>query len=86
MTKLTEQSQFGLDTDIFKCWCGEYSYLEVIKDSDGDIYVAITQYPRSITERLKAIFGIITGTGYSGSNSVMVTKDDVNKLIKALKK
>lgn len=87
MTKLKESTQFkDLETSIFKCWCGESSYLEVVKDvDDGDIYVTISKYPTKLLERLKTAYKALRGIEFDSTNSVMIAKEDVIKLIRALK-
>lgn len=86
MTKIKEKTQFkDLEINIFRCWCGESSYLEVVKDvEDGDIYVTITKYPTRLLERLKTAYKALRGIEFDATNSVMIAKEDVSKLVKAL--
>lgn len=87
MTKLTEHSQWGDYGDyyIFKCWCGENSYLEVSVDKkDGELYICITRHPTRFRERLKMAWEAIRGIEFTSSNSVMIVPEDVPKLIEAL--
>ena len=88
MTKLVEKTQFkDFETNIFKCWCGESSYLEVVKDiEDGDIYITITKYPTRLLERLKMAYMALRGIEFDSTNSVMIAQEDIPQLIKALKK
>ncbi len=87
MTKLTEKTQFNFaETNIFKCWCGENSYLDITKDlDDGDIYITITQYPTRLLERVKMAYKALRGIEFTSSNSVMLAQEDIKKLIKSLK-
>lgn len=87
MTKLKESTQFkDLETSIFKCWCGEVSYLEIVRDvEDGDIYVTITKHPTRLLERLRSAYKALRGIEFDATNSVMIAKEDIAALIKALK-
>lgn len=86
MTKIIEKTQWRhIETNIFKCWCGENSYLDITSDNDGDLYITITQYPTNLLERFKLAFKALRGLEFSSSNSVMIVNEDINKLIKALR-
>ena len=85
MTKLTEDSQWNTGRHIFKCWCGEDSYLEVIQDvEDGEYYISITQHPTRLKERLAMAWKALRGIEFTASNSVMIVEKDAKKLVKAL--
>lgn len=87
MTKLNQKQQYDNESHIFKCWCGEHSYLEVSKfDEDtGDIEIYLTQHPSSLFERLRLAFMSLRGLEITTSSSVIIAEEDVKELIKALK-
>lgn len=87
MTKLAETIQGNLETHIFKCYCGEDSYLEVMQDSeDKEFYISITMHPTSISERIKAAWKALRGLEFSASNTVIILEEDADKLAAALTK
>lgn len=86
MTKINQTIQGNMDSSIFKCYCGENSYLEVIKDpEDKQIYISITLRPTRLRERLKLAYRALRGLEFTSSNEVVIDGDDIKELIKALK-
>ena len=87
MTKIIEKSQFDfIERNIFQCYCGEYSYLNIEKDLDDDyIYITITKYSTSFLGRIDLAFKALLGIEFNSSNSVMISKKDIKSLIDSLK-
>jgi hypothetical protein len=85
MTKVQEGDQFQREIHIFKCWCGEESYLEITQDADDkEFYISITQHPTRFMERLKMAWAALRGIEFSSSNCVVLLEEDANKLVAAL--
>jgi hypothetical protein len=87
MSKIDNTTQGRLDSYIFKCYCGEDSYLEVMQNpDDGEFYISITQHPTRLLERLKMAWKALRGIEFTSSNEVILLEKDANKLIVALTK
>lgn len=89
MTKIMEKIQgdsSGFETHIFKCYCGEDSYLEIIQDKeDREIFVTITKHPTRLKERLIMAWKSLRGIEFTTTNHVMLLQEDISKLRSALK-
>lgn len=86
MTKINQTIQGNLETHIFKCYCGENSYLEVMKDTDDkQIYINITLHPTRLSERLKLAWRALRGLEFSASNEVVIDGKDIGSLIRGIK-
>ena len=69
------------DGKLYKCSCGEFSFLEVIHDSDDDFYYfTISYYPKSFWQKIKAIYAIIRGSRFGASEEVVLTIEDAQDL------
>lgn len=88
MTRLREKTQLKYTTtSIFKCWCGENSYLDITKDKIGDyICITITQNPTTVSDRIKMAWKCLRGLEFSSSNSVLISEQNIENLVKELKK
>lgn len=85
MTKLQERNQFNSVSQVYKCWCGEYSYLEIIRDEeDSQFYFHISVYPTRLLERLVLAWKALRGIEFMVSNEVIVDGKDVPSIIKFL--
>lgn len=85
MTKIDQSIQGGLPTYIFKCYCGEDSYLEVMQDPDDrELYISITQRPTRLRERLKLAWKALRGLEFTNAGDVILLDTDAKKLIEAL--
>lgn len=85
MAKVDNQVQGDLPTYIFKCYCGENSYLEIMQDpEDKELYISITQHPTRLRERLKLAWKALRGLEFTAAGDIILLDDDVKKLIKAL--
>jgi hypothetical protein len=83
--KLKQKIQGDMDSHVFKCYCGEYSYLEIVRDSDyKQVYVNITMNPTTIRERLSMAWKSLRGIEFSVSNEVVIDSVDLAELRKAL--
>lgn len=86
MTKIKQVVQGNMDTSIYKCYCGEYSYLEIIRDEeDSQFYFHISVYPTRLLERLVLAWKALRGIEFMVSNEVIVDGKDVPDMIKFLK-
>lgn len=86
MSKVEEQLQGGFPTYIFKCYCGEHSFLEVMQDlEDRELYINITQHPTRLKERLTTAWRALRGLEFSSSNEVIIDEKDIDRLMEALK-
>jgi hypothetical protein len=86
MSKIDQTVQGDMPSHIFKCYCGEFSYLEIILDKDDQqIYFAISMSPTTLWSRVKLAWRAIHGLEFSTSNEVIIDGKDVPKIIKALK-
>lgn len=86
MAKIDNKIQWDTPTHLFKCYCGESSFLEIIHDDeDRQLYISITQHPTTLRERLTLAWKALCGYEFSASNEVVLDEEDINKLIKALK-
>lgn len=85
MSKIDQTIQGNMDSHIFKCYCGENSYLEIVRDFEDDQrYISITMHPTRLKERLKLAWKALRGLEFSVSNEVVIDGDDINKVRKAL--
>lgn len=85
MAKIDNQVQGSMPTHIFKCYCGENSYIEIIQDpEDKEFYFSITQRPTRLKERLTTAWKALRGLEFTASNEVIVLDTDAHKIIEAL--
>lgn len=86
MSNIEQKIQFDGKSEIFKCYCGEHSYLEVTYDRvDDQYYVSITLHPTRFLERLKLAWKALRGIEFSSSNEVVIDGPDFRKYIKEIK-
>jgi len=71
------------ETILFKCDCGEFSFLEVFYDTDF-YYFTITYYPKTFIGKIKAIFAIIKGSRFGASEEIVLRPKDAKELSKFL--
>lgn len=85
MTKLKESTQWPVEFHIYKCWCGEDSYLQVARDDeDKQFYISITVHPTRFLERLRMAWKALRGIEFTASNEVIVDFQDAKELTAAL--
>lgn len=85
MTKIEQKIQFDSHSEVFKCYCGENSYLEFIYDKDDDqYYVNITIHPTRLLERLKLAWKALRGLEFSTSNEVIVDGPDFRRYLRTV--
>lgn len=85
MSKLNQEIQGHMPTHIFKCYCGEDSYLEIMQDPDDkEFYLTITKHPTRLKERLKLAWKAFRGLEFAASNEVIIAEKDAKKIAKAL--
>lgn len=85
MTKLEQKIQGDMESHIFKCYCGENSYLEITRDDDDkQFYLSISVSPTRLAERLKLAWKALLGLEFSTSNEIMIDYTDARMLIEAL--
>lgn len=85
MSKINQVIQGGGEVHIFKCYCGEDSFLEFTgRKEDDEIYAQITIHPTRLGKRLKLAWKALRGLEFTASNSVIIDGKDLPKLIKAL--
>jgi len=83
MTELKQKIQFENKSEVFKCYCGENSYLEFIYDKEDDqYYVTITLQPTRLLERLKLAWKALRGLEFSSANEVVIDGEDFRKYLK----
>jgi hypothetical protein len=86
MSKVEQLIQGNMEYHIFRCYCGECSYLSIIQDSEDDqIYIEITLHPTRLTERLKLAWKALRGLEFLASNEVIIDGSDAEKLIEAVR-
>lgn len=86
MAKIDNKTQGSYGSHIFKCYCGENSYLEILQDPDDrELYIYITQHPTRLRERLSTAWRALRGLEFMSSNEIVLLEEDAEKLIKALK-
>ncbi len=69
------------DIELYRCECGEFSFLEVWYDGDF-YYFMITYSPRGIIEKLKAIWAILRGAKYGVSEDIVLSETSIKQLKK----
>lgn len=85
MTRLDQKIQGDMETHVFKCYCGEDSYLVVTKDSkDDQLYISITKHPTRLVERLKLAWKSLRGLEFTTTNEVIIDGSDADNLALAL--
>ena len=69
------------DSKLYKCDCGEFSFLEVLHDTNDDsYYVTITAYPRTFKEKARAIWAVLRGATYGASEEMVLNKENAEDL------
>lgn len=86
MTKLNQKVQGSFATHVFKCYCGEHKFLEVMQDPvHKEIYISITMYHESLFERIKMAWQCLRGLdSVMVAGDVILDQDDIRKLIESL--
>ena len=85
MSKIQEKIQGEFDDYIFKCYCGENSYLQVTQDPDDrELYISITLKPTRLSERLELAWKSLRGMEFYATDEVIILGEDSDKLIEAL--
>ena len=72
---------------LFRCLCGGHCYLDVYFDFEDKIYSFVyVQRPYSLWQRIKYAFETLIGKHDNYINEVLLEKEDMRRLYKALKK
>jgi len=71
------------DTALYQCACGEFLFMEVWDDTDF-CYFTIQAHPRTLLQKVKAIWAIFRGAKYGISDDVVMKKEDMKELAKFL--
>lgn len=85
MSRVDQLIQGNIPLDVFRCYCGESSYLEIMHDAEDDqFYIYITLSPTRLKERLRLAWKALRGIEFLASNEVIIDGSDIEKVAAAL--
>lgn len=75
------------DTYLAKCKCHSFEFLQVWRDTYkcNDYHFTLSYYPKTILEKINAIWAVIKGSRNWMSEEVILSKSDLKDLINFLK-